>query len=145
MIAGGLDLSHLPDSLEDNPEYARYAELAEGRGLLKVELSADRSADGIALEVRTSNHRSAHRFPIGPFDLQEVWMEVTVRHQRSGAVLAHVGGLSDGPGDPAPPPLGAPALPRNGWQKLEVIPRMVGNNPNVNTQRSVTPRLVPKS
>jgi len=114
MIAGGLDLSHLPDSLEDNPEYARYAELAEGRGLLKVELSADRSADGIALEVRTSNHRSAHRFPIGPFDLQEVWMEVTVRHQRSGAVLAHVGGLSDGRVDPAPPRLGARDLDVNG-------------------------------
>lgn len=113
-MAGDLSLAHLPDSVDDNPEYARYAELAAGQGLLEVELSASRETEQIVLEVRTRNHRSGHPFPIGPFDLQEVWLQVRVRHQRTGAVLAQVGAPIDGRVPEDAPRLGARDLDMHG-------------------------------
>ena len=109
-VDGGLDASHLPDALDDNPEFAAYARAAAGRGLLEVDASARWTADGLTVVVDATNRRAAHPLPIGPFDLNEVWLEVLVQEAAGGKVLAHVGAIVDGAVDPRAPRLGARML-----------------------------------
>jgi hypothetical protein len=72
------------------------------------------SEAGVALVVRSTSSRIGHAFPIGPFDLREVWQEVTVRDQR-GELLLHRGALgADGEVDPGAHRLGARELGRDG-------------------------------
>ncbi|MEE2829892.1 MAG: hypothetical protein VX498_11945, partial [Myxococcota bacterium] len=71
-------------------------------------------ADLLEVDVETSNHRSGHPFPIGPFDLNEVWQEVEVRDGR-GELVMHVGKLGeDLRVDPEAHQLGAEELDRDG-------------------------------
>lgn len=103
----------LPDDASDNPEFASYQKLASGAGLLAVALEARRSGDEVVVLIRSTNHRAAHPFPIGPFDLQEVWLQVRVV-DADGVVLASVGDLLEGRVDPAAPRLGARELDAQG-------------------------------
>jgi cytochrome b561 len=72
------------------------------------------SEAGISLVIRSTSSRIGHAFPVGPFDLREVWQQVTVRDQR-GEVLLHIGALgADGEVDPEAHRLGARELGRDG-------------------------------
>ncbi len=113
-MEGELDITHLPDDLEDNPEFAAYARAASATGLLDVAVSARRQGSGLDVSVETTNRRAGHPFPIGPFDLHEVWLEVVVMDPASGDALAHVGALRDGHVDPDAPRLGARELEADG-------------------------------
>jgi cytochrome c551/c552 len=108
-MRGGLGTSHMPDEVSVNPEYGAYADLAGGAGLLAVEIETSREGDELVVTVRTTNHRSAHPFPIGPIDLQETWLKIEVRDY-GGRVVSSVGELRDGRVDPDAPRLGARAL-----------------------------------
>jgi hypothetical protein len=108
-MEGALSTQHLPDALEHNPEFAAWAEAAAGRGLLDVEVAASWS-DVLTIDVQTTHRRAAHPFPIGPFDLQEVWLEVIVQDPGTGETLAHIGALHDHRVDPDAPRLGARLL-----------------------------------
>lgn len=113
-MEGELDVSHLPDDLDANPEFAAYAEAAAGVGLLEVTVSARRDGGAVQVDVETGNRRAGHPFPIGPFDLHETWLEVIVQAPATGATLAHVGAISEGRVDPAAPRLGARELEADG-------------------------------
>ena len=94
-LSGRLDLRGL-EGTSSSHEIANEARtvLREGHAL-QLELEVGRTADG-GLQVRavTRNHRAGHAFPIGPFDLQEVWQTVQVRDS-NGALLWSVGELDD--------------------------------------------------
>ena len=49
-----------------------------GGPVLAVDVSAERDGHEVLVTVTSRNTRSAHPFPIGPFDLQEVWQEVSL-------------------------------------------------------------------
>jgi len=112
-MRGQLGLHGLPQNASDNPEFASYQELASGAGLLAVELEANREADEVVVLIRSTNHRAAHPFPIGPYDLQETWLQVRVL-DKDGVPLASVGELREGRVDPEAPRLGARELDAQG-------------------------------
>lgn len=95
-VSGGMGVEHLPGQLQENVEFAEYAR-RQGSGLLRVDVqgSVVRKASSTLLEltVGTANHRAGHAFPIGPFDLQQVWLEVIV--SSGGAELTRLGALVD--------------------------------------------------
>jgi len=90
----------LPDG-DDNREFASYRDKARGEGLLQVRLAATRNDGDVSVTISTVNHRAGHPFPSGPFDLQEVWMEILIQDPKTGETLAQRGSLVDGrvPGD----------------------------------------------
>ena len=63
-------------------------------GVLTLEVFAERAPGSLDLRTVTWNYRAAHPFPIGPFDLFEVWQEVIVR-DGGGRVVFHAGALDD--------------------------------------------------
>jgi cytochrome c553 len=113
-LEGALGTAHLPDALDDNPEFAAYARAAEAPGILDVALEAHREGDAVHVAVTTGHRRAAHPFPVGPFDLHEVWLEVLVQDAATGRTLAQVGALVDGVVDAAAPRLGGRELEADG-------------------------------
>jgi len=83
-------------------------------GVLGVDVIAERTGPVLAVTVTSRNHRIGHAFPVGPFDLREVWQHVVVR-DGSGATVATIGALlEDGRVDPEAHLLGAVELDRSG-------------------------------
>lgn len=85
-----------------------------GGPVLRLDVQA--RLDGRRLEVTVSsrNERAGHPFPIGPFDLQQTWQELTVR-DAGGRVVATVGAEdADGAIDPRAHRLGAEEWQRDG-------------------------------
>jgi len=65
-----------------------------GDGVLAMDLAVSEDAGGIALRTTTRHLRAPHPFPIGPFDLFEVWQEVEVK-DAAGATVFHQGWLDE--------------------------------------------------
>ncbi len=111
MIAGAL-----PDGRQfPPPPFVADWPLAEGApGVLAVEVTPTRVADQLAVRVTTGNPRIGHAFPVGPFDLREVWLRVVVRDD-AGDAIATLGALdADGRVPEDAPRLGAVELDRSG-------------------------------
>jgi hypothetical protein len=90
-LAGRVETAPLDESLAYGiPEdtVAMYGE----SGVLAV--SGVGTVDGgtLTLTITSRNHRAGHSFPVGPFDLQEVWQEVVVT-DAAGSTVAHIGAL----------------------------------------------------
>ena len=91
------------------------AQILQAGGAVAMDLQTQRVAEGpLSLDVETINSRAGHPFPIGPFDLNEVWQEVRVVDAK-GTTIFHVGGLGeDLRVDPEAHTLGAEELDRDG-------------------------------
>ena len=91
------------------------AQILRSGGALSMAIEAHRSDSGrLKIEVTSANTRAGHPFPIGPFDLNEVWQEVEVI-DATGNRLFHVGGLDERKRvDPTANRLGADELDRDG-------------------------------
>jgi hypothetical protein len=82
------------------PERPRQRWSPEGRlrpakgGFLRLSAVTTVVDDSLDIALRTSNVSVGHPFPSGPFDLNQVWLEVRVA-DATGRVLHHVGGLDD--------------------------------------------------
>ncbi len=89
--------------------------LARDEGVVTLEVVTAQVRDGtLHLATNTWNDKAAHPFPIGPFDLFEVWQEVQVV-DASGRVVHHQGFLdADKRVDPAAHRLGARELNADG-------------------------------
>ena len=74
-VRTSLGIDHLPAGRTPDAAFAR---MQEGGGLLQVTVDAARAGETLHVTVGTTNHRAQHPFPIGPFDLQEVWQEVSL-------------------------------------------------------------------
>jgi len=102
----------------EESDYGQALLAATQGPVLDVAVEATATADGIALVVTSRNLRAGHPFPIGPFDLQQVWQEVVVR-DAEGRQWAHLGGLDgDGRIEGAPARLGATERQRDGRELL---------------------------
>lgn len=80
------------EALRSTAYMETVARALNGGPVLKMELDVAPERAGLRLRVVTHHDRAAHAFPIGPFDLQEIWQEVTVRDAH-GRLLFHRGGL----------------------------------------------------
>jgi hypothetical protein len=103
---GAADLAYgIPDAT---------VEVMAGRGVLALELAPTVGSEGLQVAVTSTNHRAGHPFPIGPFDLQEIWQTLRVT-DADGAVLFDGGALDEqGRVPPEAPRLGALELGRDG-------------------------------
>jgi hypothetical protein len=96
------------------PFVDEWPDASAAPGVLAVGVVGDRRGSSLTVTVTTQNHRIGHAFPIGPFDLREVWQRIVVR-DGSGATVATVGGRGeDGRVDPEAHRLGAVELDRAG-------------------------------
>ena len=112
-LAGQLQTSALDESLHYGIPDETVAMLKRA-GVLELSGAASIASERLELEVRSRNHRAGHAFPVGPFDLQEVWQEVVVK-DADGRVLAHIGALdADGAVDPEAHRLGGQEIGRDG-------------------------------
>lgn len=94
------------------PEMVRPGETKPPRAL-GLRLETVREGGELVVTARLRNQRIGHRFPSGPFDLQQVWLELHV--QQGDVVLHHVGALDEqGRIVGAPPRLGARELTAEG-------------------------------
>jgi len=86
--------------------------------VLVVQVAPEGTGDGVDVRVTSANVRGGHSFPIGPFDLQEVWLEVVAR-DADGREWARIGGLDErGYVDPGAPRLGGVERDRAGQELL---------------------------
>ena len=108
-VRTSLGVDHLPAGRTPDAAFAR---MQEGGGLLAVTVDAARAGETLHVTVGTTNHRAQHPFPIGPFDLQEVWLDVVVTQE--GRELLRTGRLVDGRVPAAAPRLGAVELGGDG-------------------------------
>ncbi|MEE2828313.1 MAG: multiheme c-type cytochrome, partial [Myxococcota bacterium] len=73
-LAGTLDLEGLTGEKRIYEISDETMGVLRDSGAVGITLDARRlRADLLEVDVETSNHRSGHPFPIGPFDLNEVW------------------------------------------------------------------------
>lgn len=90
-LEGRVDAGGLDESVQYGiPE--QTVELLGARGILAVEVDLLLQDDLAEVVVTSTNHRAGHAFPVGPFDLQEVWQELRVT-DGGGGVLFEVGAL----------------------------------------------------
>ena len=112
-LAGELQTSALDESLHYGIPDETVAML-KLRGVLELGGTALVRDDRLELRVTSRNHRAGHSFPVGPFDLQEVWQEVVVE-DAEGEAIVHIGALADdGSVDPAAYRLGGQEIGRDG-------------------------------
>jgi hypothetical protein len=122
-----------PDNDTPSP-FSTRTPAARDEGVVTLDLYASRAEDGsLALRTETWNLRAAHPFPIGPFDLFEVWQEVLVTGS-DGEPLLRRGFVDDSHRvDPEAHRLGARELNSDGqpiekhriWTIAEVVDKRV--------------------
>jgi len=101
-------------ALEEVRQEVEALAFGDGEGVLDVEVEGVRRGDVLTVRVTSTNRRVGHAFPLGPFDLREVW-QVVVARDASGAVVWQRGEVGDdGRPDPEAPRLGAVELDRAG-------------------------------
>jgi hypothetical protein len=131
-LAGKLDLQGLTGERRVYEIAEETIGILKGGGAVSVSIEAERKEEqSLSLKVSSSNLRAGHPFPIGPFDLNEVWQEVRIV-DTSGQELFHVGGLDENLRvDPNAHQLGAEELDRDGkpiqhhriWEIAAVVER----------------------
>ncbi len=95
------------------PFVDEWPDADDAPGVLDVDVSGARRGDLLAVTVMTSNARIGHPFPVGPFDLREVWLQVVVRDS-TGAAVGSSGLPVDGRVPEEARRLGAVELDRSG-------------------------------
>ena len=121
LAGGNLDLAayatdEAPDADALAEVWSRADELlsGDGAGVLELEIGGRRDGGALLLTVTSSNRRVGHAFPLGPFDLREVWQSVVAR-DAGGAIVWERGAVdATGVPDPKAPRLGATELDRAG-------------------------------
>ncbi len=113
-LAGSIDLTGLAQEVRQYEIPLQTMEVLSAEGAVGLQLAAAPIEGGIELVATTHNGRAGHAFPIGPFDLNEVWQEVIVT-DAGGAELFHVGAMGDDLRvDPEAHTLGAVELDKDG-------------------------------
>jgi hypothetical protein len=131
--------SYQPIDSSDWPEAVPAPSTLEGihrsaaSSVIDLEVSVSRQGHRIELGVRTLNMSIGHQFPSGPFDLNQVWLEVRIA-DAAGNVLHHEGQLNeDGTIVGTPLRLGGRELRADGsevprhriWEVVEVVDKQV--------------------
>ncbi len=114
-LAGDVQGELLHPSLQPKgPGIPEGGPVAPPDGVLTMDLSVDDEGSSLGLRTQTWHYRASHPFPIGPFDLFEVWQEVLVRDAGAQTVF-HQGWLDESLRvDPAAHVLGARELNAEG-------------------------------
>ncbi len=113
-LDGSIDLTGLEQEVRTYEIPRETADALRKGGAVALELTARRVDGALQVEASTTNHRAGHPFPIGPFDLNEVWLSVEVR-DAAGAVVGSIGELdAERRVDPRAHRLGARELQRGG-------------------------------
>lgn len=86
-----IDAAGWPQEPPPPPDQVRPGEGSPPRAL-GLTLEGRRAGGSLELRAELVNQRIGHAFPSGPFDLQQVWLELRVS-DAAGAVLIHEGAL----------------------------------------------------
>lgn len=94
-LAGELDLGGLTGEKRVYEIAEETVAILKAGGAVAMVMRSERPSPAVLrIEIDTINSRGGHPFPIGPFDLNEVWQEVRVL-DRDGAEVFVVGDLDE--------------------------------------------------